>query len=82
MLTQGDKLNLIKARKFQQTLQEGRGENLESSSIHDMESSQNKTSKTKTTIIEGKLKLNSLNSLRTAKPSLLPKRDGSRSNSR
>ena len=83
MLTQGDKLNLIKARKFQQStksLLEGKGENLESSPIHGLESSPPKI-KVKTSS-EGKVKINSLNSLRTAKPNILPKRDSSRTNSR
>lgn len=82
VLTQGDKLNLIKARKFQQSsktgMVEGKGENLESSPIHGLESSPAKGTKTKTSV-EGKVKLNSV---RTAKPSILPKREGSRTNSR
>ena len=82
VLTQGDKLNLIKARKFQQSsktgLVEGKGENLESSPIHGLESLPAKGTKTKTSV-EGKVKLNSV---RAAKPSILPKREGSRTNSR
>ena len=82
MLTQGDKLNLIKARKFQQAsksnLADGQGENLESN-IQGLESTNLTKTKSKTST-EGKT--SKLNSLRTSKPNILPKREGSRTNSR
>ena len=82
MLTQGDKLNLIKARKFQQAsksnLADGQGENLESN-IQGLESTNLVKTKSKTST-EGKT--SKLNSLRTSKPNILPKREGSRTNSR
>ena len=82
VLTQGDKLNLIKARKFQQAsknnLVEGSGENQESK-IQGLDSSTPAKTKSKTST-DGKT--SKLNSLRTAKPNILPKREGSRTNSR
>jgi len=82
VLTQGDKLNLIKARKFQQAsksnLVEGQGENQESN-IQGLDSSTPAKTKSKTST-EGKT--SKLNSLRAAKPNILPKREGSRTNSR
>ena len=82
VLTQGDKLNLIKARKFQQAsksnLADGQGENLESN-IQGLESTNLAKTKSKTST-EGKT--SKLNSLRTSKPNILPKREGSRTNSR
>ena len=81
MLTQGDKLNLIKARKFQQAsksnLADGQAENLESN-IQGLESTNMAKTKSKTST-EGKT--SKLNSLRTPKPNILPKREGSRTNS-
>jgi uncharacterized Zn ribbon protein len=82
VLTQGDKLNLIKDRKFQQAsksnLADGQGENLESN-IQGLESTNMTKTKSKTST-EGKT--SKLNSLRTSKPNILPKREGSRTNSR
>ena len=82
VLTQGDKLNLIKARKFQQAsksnLVEGQGENQESN-IQGLDSSSPAKTKSKTST-EGKT--SKLNSLRAGKPNILPKREGSRTNSR
>jgi len=82
VLTQGDKLNLIKARKFQQAsksnLVEGQGENQESN-IQGLDASTPAKTKSKTST-EGKT--SKLNSLRAAKPNIIPKREGSRTNSR
>jgi protein-tyrosine phosphatase len=84
VLTQGDKLNIIKAQKYQKASKSGlvdaRGENLESTPILGLESAPPKASKSKSS--GDKVKLNSLNSIRAAKPNILPKRDGSRTNLR